>query len=191
MGRIVSALVDAALARAGLEGVLAARLGGDLSAVHAHGSGLRSADLLVLGAMADRVRAAEVGDEVRIYLTGAPERGATVLRGPGFELLREVALARILGPKRGRVRVDFAAVGLELAQVALGFGADELSGTPTTKRGLPIAPDALTDRGKRSARVSLASAKRAEIEALVRRAGRRPVTCGASDAPATPEEAHP
>ena len=75
-----------------------------------------------------------------------------------------------------RVRVDWTRCGLELAQVALGFGANELAGRIANKRG-PAA------RGGREARRrqevapggGARSVKRRELEGFVRRAGRTPV----------------
>ncbi|HEX3345681.1 MAG TPA: hypothetical protein VHS09_13955, partial [Polyangiaceae bacterium] len=139
----MSALVDRALDAAGLSAFLEARCtdrldAGDIERLH-------RADLLALGALADRVRASEVGDEVRIFTqTAAEDAGAVVLPRmkadvTGLELLREVAIARITGPRAGRVRVDWTRAGLELAQVALGFGANELCGFIANKRGLPMA----------------------------------------------------
>jgi 2-iminoacetate synthase ThiH len=142
---------------------------------------LNRADLLALGALADRVRLTEVGDEVRIYTHAAPDdAGAVVLPGPGaeltgLELLREVAIARITGPRGARVRVDWTRSGLELAQVALGFGANELAGFIASKRGLPMAEgEKLGVVGKKSRLEAAEVVKRKELEGFVRRAGRTP-----------------
>jgi 2-iminoacetate synthase ThiH len=175
----VSALVDRAIDAAGLSTVLAARRSGrveerDVERLH-------HADLLALGALADRVRAAEVGDDVRIYTHAAADDGdAVVLPAPegeltGLELLREVAIARITGPRGARVRVDWTRSGLELAQVALGFGANELSGVLANKRGLPMAEgEKLGVVGKKSRLEAAEIVKRKELEGFVRRAGRTP-----------------
>jgi hypothetical protein len=174
----VSALVDRALEAAGLAGVLAARRAGATD--ESHLARLRSADLLALGALADRVRAEEVGDEVRIYL-GDPDDDERVVVVPaagtdptGLELLREVAIARVTGPRAARVRVDFVRCGLELAQVTLGFGANELLGRVASKRGLPLAEGALLGVGKRSALLPAEIVKRRELAGFVERAGRSP-----------------
>ena len=176
----MSALVDGVIAEAGLGDVLEARRAGRLTAEQA--GRLQSCDLLVLGALADRVRADEVGDPVRIYTAGAgdddddrvvllPREGQ---EPTGLDLLREVAVARIAGPRAARVRVDWTRCGLELAQVALGFGASELVGRIASKRGLPLAEGEKLGVGKKS-RLELASTvKRQELEGFVRRAGRTP-----------------
>ena len=174
----MSALVERALTSTGLDTVLAARLAGrdtpDLDV-------LRNADLLALGALADRVRAEEVGDEVRIYTEHRADEDARLIVLPaagtqptGLELLREVAIARIAGPQAARVRVDWDRCGLELAQVALGFGADELAGQIADKRGLPLAEGALLGVGKKSQRVAAQLVKRNELAGFVGRAGRTP-----------------
>jgi 2-iminoacetate synthase ThiH len=143
---------------------------------------LRGADLLALGALADLIRSEEVGDEVRMYVpppAGAEDHVVILpLEGrevTGLELLREVAVARVTGPRSARVRIDWTRCGLELAQVALGFGANELAGHLSTKVGALIAEGDLTGVGKKS-RLQLATvAKKRELGAFVRRAGRVPV----------------
>ncbi len=129
----MSVLVDGAIAAAGLADVVEKRRRGDVGSIER--GRLLAADLLAVGALADRVRAEEVGTSVRV-ITSSPmgERGtsrpplgsfATVgvaLLPPvgwimtGFELLREVAIARLTGPHAATVRVDFSRCGLELAQ---------------------------------------------------------------------------
>ncbi len=176
----MNTLVERAIEQAGLADILPARRTRTLTGDHA--ARLRAADLLVLGALADSVRADEVGPAVRIYLSEANDDGAPFLLVPrdgadltGLELLREVAVARVAGPRGARVRVDWTRCGLELAQVALGFGADELVGRIASKRGLPIADGELSGVGKRSARVPAQLVKRNELASYVRRAGRTPV----------------
>ncbi len=178
----MSALVDRALDEAGITAVLEARLSGALEGALLER--LRVADLLALGALADRVRSAEVGDEVRIYLDHHEARrgGPPLVLLPdgereltGLELLREVAIARISGPRGASVRVDFARCGLELAQVAVGFGANELVGRMATKRGLPLAEGEKLGVGKRSRWEDAETVKRNELAGFVRRAGRKPV----------------
>jgi len=201
MGITVSALVDRAIESAGLLGVLTARRNGSLSVSHIEH--LRQADLLALGALADRVRSEEVGAEVRVYTSSPPETGDAVLLLPfdgtsaalqrrgqnegdaqltGLELLREVAVSRVAGPRAARVRVDWTRCGLELAQVALGFGANELVGVIATKRGLPIAPGDLAGVGKKSRLLPAQLVKRKELAGYVRRAGREPVFIGPEEA---------
>jgi hypothetical protein len=193
MGVAMSKLVERAIDAAGLGAVLASRRAGAPMVVHV--PQLRGADLLVLGALADRVRVEEVGAEVRIYTaappsgdTNAPPSGDTsasrydgdgVVVVPrddeelaGLDLLREVAVARITGPRAARVRVDWTRCGLELAQVALGFGADELVGFIATKRGLPIADGEFAGVGKKSRRELAQVVKRKELAACVERGGR-------------------
>ena len=63
---------------------------------------------------------------------------------------------------------------MELAQVALGFGASELRGPITRKSGLPIYADEKT-KVKGQGMVELSSIKRQEIAALVTHAGRLPM----------------
>lgn len=176
----MSELVDSAIESAGLVDVLAARRAGVLS--DAHRARLRAADLLALGALADRVRSEEVGAEVRIYTSEPRDGDARLIVLPrddreltGLELLREVAVARIAGPRAARVRVDWMRCGLELAQVAIGFGADELAGCIASKRGLPIAEDELAGVGKKSQRELAQIVKRRELAGYVRRGGREPV----------------
>lgn len=171
--------IDRAIADAGLLPLAEARRAGNMEVVRANADVLRDADLLVLGAIADGLRAAEVGDVVRIHhgelaaevvWVSPPETAG----GAGdLDALREVALMRILSPRETCIGVDWSRLGLELAQVALGFGASELRGSITKKNGLPIlASDARKVRGAKL--VDLASIKRREIAALVRNAGRVP-----------------
>jgi hypothetical protein len=183
-------LVDRAIDAAGLSSILAARRAGTMGEGEA--AKLRGADLLALGALADRVRCEEVGDEVRIYAPPPDDDGAIVLPRDdreltGLELLREVAVARVTARQGERVRVDWTRCGLELAQVALGFGANELAGHIASKRGLPIAEGELAGVGKKS-RLQLAHVvKKRELAGFVRRAGRTPVFV-ASDGSVDPIE---
>jgi len=154
----MTTVVDAAIAQAGLAALLDARRKGASSAQDA--AFLRGVDLLALGAYADRVRAEEVGADVVIRTYGAndgDEGEPTVVRFPaggaqltGLELLREVAIARVTGPRGACIAIDWTACGLELAQVALGFGANELRGRIVDKRGLPFAEGELLGVGKKS-----------------------------------------
>src|SRR5262249_2686214 len=93
-------------------------------------------------------------------------KGATEL-----ELLRAVALARIASPIGGRIGVDWGESGLEVAQVALGFGATDLTG-PITRKSGPLISQADLRNGKGEGKGSSAALKRGEIAALVRNAGR-------------------
>ena len=179
----MSEIVERAIQSAGLGDLVAARRGG-LSPEQV--ARLRSADLLVLGALSDHVRAEEVGPNVTIYVAEPPADGRPRVVFPvpaasftGFDLLREVAVARISGPRGLRVRLDWtAAGGLELAQVALGFGVDELVGRIANKRGLPLEEGELLGVGKKSRHELARDVKRRELAACVRRTGRVPVFVG-------------
>jgi hypothetical protein len=189
----VTALVDRAIADAGLGPVRDARRAGRLS--DAEVALLGVVDLLALGALADRVRAEEVGADVLIH-TGedsnpsGSSNASSAIRLPrpgkaltGLELLREVAIARVTGAPGVRVGVDWTACGLELAQVALGFGANELVGRIANKRGLPFADGELAGVGKKSRLEPAVAAKEKEIAGFVRLAGRTPVFARAEEAP--------
>jgi hypothetical protein len=176
----MSNLVDRAIDSAGLASLLVARREG--APLEGYVARLRSADLLALGALADRVRSGEVGDDVRVYTSEPVDDAARVVVLPredqkltGLELLREVAIARVTGPARARVRVDWTRCGLELAQVALGFGADELVGFIATKRGLPIADGEMLGVGKKSSWELAQVVKQRELAGFIERAGRMPV----------------
>ncbi len=183
----MSPLVKRAIEASGLGDVLPARLGGGLGPEHV--ARLRAADLLALGALADSVRADEVGPEVLIYTSEpTPETGDARAVAPplvvlpheadqftGLELLREVAVARIVGAPGARVRVEWSKCGLELAQVALGFGANELAGRIVSKRGVPLGEGELLGVGKKSRHEAAELVKRKELAGFVRRAGRVPV----------------
>ena len=173
----MSALVERAIARAGLSEVADARRAGDSAALRGFASKLRAADLLALGALADRIRAEEVGDVVRVFEQGEDEDGVEVVREPreGLAFLRAVAVARVTGPRGARIRVDWDHVGLELAQVALGFGASELAGVLANKRGLPILEGDMMGSGKRSARELAQVVKQRELAGFIERSGRRPI----------------
>ncbi len=181
--------MDRAIEAAGLGDIPAARREGRLDAAGI--ARLRAADLLALGALADHVRSEEVGAEVRIYTADPPvddeviELPAAGAELTGLELLREVAVARVSGPRQARVRVDWTRAGLELAQVALGFGANELRGLVASKRGLPISEGELLGIGKKSRRELAQRVKRKELAAFVQRAGRTPSFIGPDGAPET------
>jgi hypothetical protein len=129
---------------------------------------LERADLLIVAGLADAVRARHRGDEVRLLSGTAARREPDLVRlhldagradGPtGEELLRQVALARLSTPCDRGVAVSYEQIGLELAQVALAFGADALWGDLDNKRTLPL--------------LNGPSARRTEIEGLIARAGR-------------------
>ncbi|MFI5301814.1 MAG: hypothetical protein ACHREM_27305 [Polyangiales bacterium] len=130
-----SSLTDRALSRAGLADVLVARL--DATRADAARSELESVidrcDALLLGAMADRVRGVERGDAVRIYLDSPIGIDTSSFRfvapswrptDGGLAFVRAVAAARLLSPSGVSLVVDVARVGIQLAQLALAWGAD-------------------------------------------------------------------
>lgn len=165
--------VERAIARAGLTPLLAARRRGDRDALVASMATWRRADLLALGAVADAIRAEEIGETVRVHAAGEPASDVTWIEAAAndLEALREIAVVRIAAPRGARVGVDWSRYGLEVAQVALGFGASDLKGPITKKSGLLIlAGDARKVKGQ--GLVDLASIKRRELAALVRHAGR-------------------
>ncbi len=177
--------LDEAIARAGLMPVLAARRAGDLDAVRATLASWRDADLLALGAVADLARIADAGDVVRIHASAGHD--VPWIDAPSeLLLLREVAIARIA--QGGRVGVDWSRHGLELAQVALGFGATDLRGPITKKSGLPILSTEAR-RVKGEGVVDLGSLRRREIVRLVGCAGRKAVFVDELRAPSQDEGA--
>jgi 2-iminoacetate synthase ThiH len=194
----MSMLVDKALTAAGLMPIAEARRAGDLARVRDLAPALETADLLAVGALADRVRAEESGDVVRIFANVEADAGPDVVvvsladgaRG-GLAVLRRVAIARITGPKAARVRIDWSESGLEVAQVALGFGASELVGPIANRRGLPIA-DASTLKVKGAGMVSVQALKKKELASLLAIAGRRAVfvTTGAMSGVQLEEQTH-
>ena len=163
MGR----LLERALERAGLSEIRARALAGrglpdpDLAR-------LRGEDALLVAGLADAVRAHFFGDDVRVLSNDAARREPGLLR-PSFvgsgaqgitgqELLIEIAFARLAAPADRSLCVSFDALGLQLAQVALAFGADALCGDLAGKRVLPL----LDGPG----------ARRVELQGLLERAGR-------------------
>jgi hypothetical protein len=156
-----------AIESAGLGDIVARRVRGE-ALTEAELAQARAVDLLVLGAAADAIRRADVGDEVKLHVGAAPAPapGLVVVGGEapkGTELLRHVAMTRLAMPGGGRLCVDFAACGLEISQIALAFGASELAGPLATKKGLT-----LVDSGK-------ALKRRTELAGYVTRAQRTPV----------------
>lgn len=176
----MSPLVKKALERAGLGDIARARLAGE-PLPEGSREKLEGASLLALGALADAVRAQACGDVVQVHLK-AP-RGADVTfvaregahgQDAGLSVLRRVAVARVLAPNAARVGVNYMDTGLELAQVALGFGASDLLGVLVNKRGLPIADEA-TKRVKGQGQVSAQLLQQKEIETVLSYVGRRAV----------------
>ena len=164
----LSSLVARALSEAGLsdvaERLLARQLPheGDIAR-------LQQADTLVLAALADAVRERSCGERVRVMASEVARRARDVVRvspdvmrvdGPtGEEALREVALARLTTPQDQHVGVGIEELGLELAQVALTFGADTLWTDLDARRTLPLLDGP--------------AARREELAGLIARAGRR------------------
>ncbi len=164
--------VEQAIARAGLGPVIPARTRGDLEAVRALVASLGSVDLLALGAVADAVRATENGDVVCVHLAADGNVQWIEVEGArDLELLRAVALARVTGEVGARIGVDWGRYGLEVAQVALGFGATDLTGPVTRKSGALIHEDDLK-KVKGQGMVQASALKRREIATLIRYAGR-------------------
>ena len=176
----MSRFIEEAIAKAGMAPVLAARRAGDLDTVRSTVTTWGAADLLVLGAVADAVRVEDVGEVVRIHEHASRPSASgdaditwvdASTHASELEFLRAVAVARIAGRSGARIGIDWSKCGMELAQVALGFGASEMRGPITRKSGLPIyADEKLKVKGQ--GMVELASIKRQEIGALVTHAGR-------------------
>jgi hypothetical protein len=177
----VSRFVDEAIAKAGLAPVRAAHEAGDVDTLRATVASWGKADLLVLGAVADAVRVADVGATVRIHevTSGDDLQGhVTWVTAPAgaseLDFLRAVAVARVAAKRGARIGVDWSERGMELAQVALGFGASDLRGPITKKSGLPILEgERLKLKGQ--GMVELRSIKKRDLAALVTHAGRTPV----------------
>lgn len=184
----MSRFVETAIARAGLLPLLRARRDGAIEALRATIDEWKNADLLALGAVADRVRGDEMGDTVVIHRSDAGQGVTWIERhASDLEVLRAVAVARIAGPRRARVGIDWGEHGLELAQVALGFGATDLRGPIARKSGLPIL-DGESKRVKGQGAVSLVSIKKREIADLVTFAAR--VAVFADETPKPEAAAH-
>jgi hypothetical protein len=167
--------VEQAIARAGLSSVMPARARGDIDSVRVLLASLGEVDLLTIGAVADAIRTAEAGDVVRVHSSppsaDAAEVHWIVDAKSELALLRQVALARVTGPAASRIGVDWGRHGLELAQVALGFGATDLTGPITRKSGLLISEDELK-KVKGQGMVQRAALRRREIAALIHNAKR-------------------
>jgi hypothetical protein len=130
-----TSLTHRALARAGLLDLVEARLD-PLREADARArleSEIDGVDPILLGAMADRVRDAERGDAVRIYLDAPIALESGSLRvvpsawkpsDGGLAFVRAIAAARLLGPRGTSLLVDVERVGIQLAQLALAWGAD-------------------------------------------------------------------
>ena len=182
----MSRFVEQAIERAGLGAVFEIRRTGDLAQIPGLLEAAGQVDILILGALADALRAAETDDVVHVHPHAEPgvvwvPKGASEL-----DVLFAVATARITGPRHARIGVDWGETGMELAQVALGFGATDLTGPITRKNGALISEDDLK-KVKGQGMVHATALKRKEIAALLKNAGR---ACVFTDEPATPARAH-
>lgn len=116
-------------------------------------------DLLLLGALADRMRRAERGEVVRLHLDRTDDAPAfDRVESDAHTFLRAIATARLTSG--GPIRIDAEAIGLQLAQVALTFGADEIV--------VPIEKLTLEVYGNDEKRVL----RERELIGLIRSAGR-------------------
>jgi len=168
---MTSTLVARLLEREGLRPILELRERGVVPPAGDVGDLFGRSEILALGAAADVARRRELADEARIHVPTAPATTDDVVvvgaNAParGTALLRHIASLRLGGPIGLRIVVDFGALGLEVAQVALSFGASDLAGPIASRRGLPMV-----DRDDQKKLV-----KRLEIAGYVERAGFRPV----------------
>jgi hypothetical protein len=167
----LTGVVRELLQNAGLLQVYEGRISGRSASVNA--ASLATADLMALGALADALRFAEVGNLVRVR-TYAHAIARETPQKSGLPLLRELAIARILSKPGAALCVDWSLAGLEFSVVALGFGANELSGVLANKRGLPIADDA-EKKMKGEGMVSVQELQKREISRVLMGARRTAV----------------
>jgi 2-iminoacetate synthase ThiH len=168
----MSELFWRAMDEAGLSAVARARLRGDVGSALAATAQLERCDLMALGALADEIRRREVGDRVTVHARRPRESARSA--ATDLEKLRAFAIARITQEPGVTVTVDWSETGLELAQVALGFGANALTGAMQRKAGLPVI-DGETQRVKGEGQVEVAELKRRELSAVLAAAGREVV----------------
>jgi hypothetical protein len=91
-------------------------------------------DLLLLGALADKLRAAQRGEVVRLFIETPTDEVRTFdTADDAHTFLRTIAISRLSGD--GAIRVDARGIGLQLAQVALTFGADEIIASVREENG--------------------------------------------------------
>ena len=144
----------------------------------AHRLGLRSNATMLYGHIETleeridhmlRIRALQEetgGFQTFIPLAFHPEGNALMKLPPpgGFDDLRTFAVSRLMMHNVAHVKAYWIMLGLKIAQVALGFGVDDLDGTVQEERIYHMAgartPESLT---------------RADLEAMIRAAGREPV----------------
>jgi hypothetical protein len=168
----VSTFVERAIERAGLGGILEARRAHDLTKVRAFLNAHPSIDILILGAIADAIREEECGKVVRVHPSPSEDVHWMDRNGKSeLQLLRDVAHARITSARAAHIGVDWATQGLEIQQVAMGFGVTDLTGPLTRKAGALIDADALK-KVKGQGMVAQTALRRLEIAALIQNAGR-------------------
>jgi aminodeoxyfutalosine synthase len=144
----------------------------------AHRLGLRSNATMLYGHIETveervdhmlRIRALQEetgGFQTFIPLAFHPEGNALMKLPPpgGFDDLRTFAVSRLMMHNVAHVKAYWIMLGLKIAQVALAFGVDDLDGTVQEERIYHMAgartPESLT---------------RADLEAMIRAAGREPV----------------
>lgn len=164
--------IERAIERSELAAAWTARLAFDFDRTRAELAAHPNADILILGAMADALRARECGNVVRIHPSASPNVRWIDRTGKSeLELVREIALARITMEPGLPLGVDWATQGLEIQQVALGFGITDLTGPMTRKAGDLIDADALK-KVKGKGMVAATALRRLEIAALIKNAGR-------------------
>jgi 2-iminoacetate synthase ThiH len=144
---MTGAFVEQILDGYGLLPLLALRKQGIVPAGDELADLLSRADLLALGAAADSARRHECGSDVRIFVPRAPEASNELLvlgkeeAARGTALCRRIAALRLLGPIGRHIVLNFDALGIEIAQVALSFGATDLAGPIANRRGLPLVEE--------------------------------------------------
>jgi hypothetical protein len=161
------------LERQGLGWLIAARMAGDYATLRARQAELSAFDPIYLGAFADHLRRVEVGERVLVWANvSPPEDGLLVTGVRGLAFLQAVAIARIFAAPGATVRVDWNEQGLEICQVALGYGADSWQGRLSNRKGLVLADDA-AKKVKGQGMVALQTLKMQEMERVLRGAGRQ------------------
>lgn len=168
---MTSRFVEQAIARAGLGAIFEVRAAGDVAKVPGILAAAGTSDLLILGAIADELRKRETSDVVHVHPEASDGVAWIAKESSELDLLRAVALARITAPLGAKIGVDWGSTGLELAQVALGFGATDLTGPITRKNGALITAEDLK-KVKGQGMVQASALKRREIAALLTNAGR-------------------
>jgi hypothetical protein len=136
---MMSSFVRGRVEREGLMPLLDLRGRGIVPSTGEWSPRLEGAGLLPLGAAADFARRRECGDDCHIF-TDAPDVTGQIRvlgmgdRDLGTPLVRTIATMRLLGPLGLRIVFDWEALGLDLAQVALSFGASDLAGRASDRK---------------------------------------------------------